>query len=179
MRRRTPIALALVSVAAAALVASAALLPSCGGGISRKTEPQTQTGQGGSGLQAPVEVGLTGPLPTVFPLCGQQGDLVSYDRAPLGVRATWEVPDDLPSLAQEALRQYEAQGDLVLHHADYLDLLGNVWACVVSGPSWVELVVIQDEGGDGAYAGSHSQDGPCLVSVMRLGEGEMGEDETG
>ena len=159
----------------AALVALSMLLPSCGGGPASQGGSQVRGERGGADLQVPIEVSLAGPLPSVFPSCGQQGEPVSYDRAPLGVRATWEVPRDLPNLAQEVLQQYESQGDLVLHHADYLDLLGNVWACAVSGPLWVELVVIQDEGGDEAHAGSHSQDGPCLVSVMRLGEGEMGD----
>ena len=174
--RRAPVALALGVVAVTVLVASAALLPSCGGGSVFSGGSQTQDGQGETSLQTPLEIVSTGPLPTVFPSCDQRGEPVSYDRAPLGVRATWEVPCDLPGLAQEVLQQYEAQGDLALHHADYLDLLGNVWACAVSGPSWVDLVVIQDEGGDEAYAGSHSQNGPCLVSVMRLGEGATGED---
>lgn len=174
--RRVPIVLALGGTVATLLIACAVLLPSCVGGPSFQEEPQDRDGREGAGLQVPVEAGPVGRLPTVFPSCERQGEPVSYSRAVLGVRATWEVAHDLPGLAQEVLEQYGAQGDLMLHYADYLDLLGNVWACAVSGPSWAELVVIQDRGGDEVHAGSHSQDGPCLVSVMRLGEGAMGED---
>ena len=119
----------------------------------------------------PIVVTPAGPLPTVFPLCADiETGPASYARGPLGVRASWEVALSLPDMATQVLQTYEEQGDIVLHYGGYLDFLGNVWACAVSGPSWVEVVVVQDQGGEEAYVGSHSQDGPCLVSVMRLGQ---------
>lgn len=120
--------------------------------------------------EVPVTVS-SGPLPTVFPLCADvEAGPASYARSPLGVRASWEVALSLPDMAAQVLQTYEEQGDIALHYGGYLDFLGNVWACAVSGPSWVEVVVVQDQGGEEAYVGSHSQDGPCLVSVMRLGQ---------
>lgn len=112
-----------------------------------------------------------GPLPTVLPFClDESSSLVSYDEGPLGVRASWEVAQGLPDVATQTLQAYEASGDVALHYGGYVDFLGNVWACAVSCPSWVEVVVVQDQGGEEAYVGSHSQGGPCLVSVMRLGQ---------
>ena len=119
----------------------------------------------------PIAVAPAGPLPTVFPLCADiEAGPASYARSPLGVRASWEVALSLPDMAAQVLQTYEEQGDIALHYGGYLDFLGNVWACAVSGPSWVEVVVVQDQGGEEAYVGSHSQNGPCLVSVMRLGQ---------
>ena len=119
----------------------------------------------------PIVAAPAGPLPTVFPLCADVGaGPASYARSPLGVRASWEVALGLPDMAAQVLQTYEEQGDIALYYGGYLDFLGNVWACAVSGPSWVEVVVVQDRGGEEAYVGSHSQDGPCLISVMRLGQ---------
>ena len=121
--------------------------------------------------ERPIVVAPSGPLPTVFPLCADvEAGPASYARSPLGVRASWEVALSLPDMATQVLQTYEEQGDIVLHYGGYLDFLGNVWACAVSGPSWVEVVVVQDQGGEEASVGSHSQNGPCLVSVMRLGQ---------
>ena len=134
---------------------------------ARSTEGQAVE-QGG---EQPIVVVPAGPLPTVFPLCADvEAGPAFYARSPLGVRASWEVALSLPDMAAQVLQTYEEQGDIVLHYGGYLDFLGNVWACAVSGPSWVEVVVVQDQGGEEAYVGSHSQDGPCLVSVMRLGQ---------
>lgn len=123
------------------------------------------------GDEQPIVAVPAGPLPTVFPPCADvEAGPASYARSPLGVRASWEVALGLPDMAAQVLQTYEEQGDIVLHYGGYLDFFGNVWACAVSGPSWVEVVVVQDQGGEEAYVGSHSQDGPCLVSVMRLGQ---------
>lgn len=134
---------------------------------ARSTEGQAVE----QGDEQPIVVVPAGPLPTVFPLCADiEAGPASYARSPLGVRASWEVALSLPDMAAQVLQTYEEQGDIALHYGGYLDFLGNVWACAVSGPSWVEVVVVQDQGGEEAYVGSHSQNGPCLVSVMRLGQ---------
>ena len=134
---------------------------------ARSTEGQAVE----QGDEQPIVVAPAGPLPTVFPLCADiEAGPASYARSPLGVRASWEVALSLPDMAAQVLQTYEEQGDIVLHYGGYLDFLGNVWACAVSGPSWVEVVVVQDQGGEEAYVGSHSQNGPCIVSVMRLGK---------
>ena len=134
---------------------------------ARSTEGQAVE----QGDERPIVVAPAGPLPTVFPLCADiEAGPASYARSPLGVRASWEVALSLPDMAAQVLQTYEEQGDIVLHYGGYLDFLENVWACAVSGPSWVEVVVVQDQGGEEAYVGSHSQNGPCLVSVMRLGQ---------
>ena len=134
---------------------------------ARSTEGQAVE----QGDEQPIVVVPAGPLPTVFPPCADvEAGPTSYARSPLGVRASWEVALSLPDMAAQVLQTYEEQGDIALHYGGYLDFLGNIWACAVSGPSWVEVVVVQDQGGEEAYVGSHSQDGPCLVSVMRLGQ---------
>ena len=121
--------------------------------------------------EQPIVAAPAGPLPTVFPACADvEVGPASYARSPLGVRASWEVALSLPDMAAQVLQTYEEQDDIALYYGGYLDFLGNVWACAVSGPSWVEVVVVQDQGGEETSVGSHSQNGPCLVSVMRLGQ---------
>ena len=155
------VVLAVVSVLFPRPVDDSAVSP------ARSTEGQAV----GQVDEQPIIAAPSGPLPTVFPACADiEAGPASYARSPLGVRASWEVALNLPDMAAQVLQTYEEQGDIVLHYGGYLDFLGNVWACAVSGPSWVEVVVVQDQGGEEAYVGSHSQNGPCLVSVMRLGQ---------
>ena len=155
------VVLAVVSVLFPRPVDDSAVSP------ARSTEGQAV----GQVDEQPIIAAPSGPLPTVFPACADiEAGPASYARSPLGVRASWEVALSLPDMAAQVLQTYEEQGDINLHYSGYLDFLGNVWACAVSCPSWVEVVVVQDQGGEEASVGSHSQNGPCLVSVMRLGQ---------
>ncbi len=131
------------------------------------TEPAS-SGIDGAGEHAPVVLG--GPMPTGLGDTGLSGDLVGYASAPLGVRATWRVDASLEATCAQVLGAYESQGDVELHQSGYLDLLGNTWACLVAGPSWVEVALVQDGGGDTGEVGAHSHGGPCTLSVMRLGQ---------
>ncbi len=131
------------------------------------TEPAS-SGIDGAGEHAPVVLG--GPMPTGLGDTGLSGDLVGYASAPLGVRATWRVDASLEATCAQVLGAYESQGDVELHQSGYLDLLGNTWACLVAGPSWVEVALVQDGGGDTGEVGAHSYGGPCTLSVMRLGQ---------
>ena len=162
----------VVLVAGAVVLAVVSVLFSRPVGDSAVSSARSTEGQAvEQGDERPIVVAPAGPLPTVFPLCADiEAGPASYARSPLGVRASWEVALSLPDMAAQVLQTYEEQGDIVLHYGGYLDFLENVWACAVSGPSWVEVVVVQDQGGEEAYVGSHSQNGPCLVSVMRLGQ---------
>lgn len=109
-------------------------------------------------------------MPTSFEGEGAQGELVGYALGSLGVRATWSVALPLEEAAAAVLGAYESLGNVELRHSGYLDLLGNTWACLVTGPSWVEVVVVEDGGGKSGEVGAHSQEGPCTLSVMRLGQ---------
>lgn len=117
---------------------------------------------------APIVV--SGPLPTSFEVDDEPGVLVGYATGPLGVRATWSVASSLEDAAAAVLTGYESQDGVELHYSGYLDLLGNTWACLVAGPSWVEVAVVEDGGAQGDAVGAHSQEGPCELSVMRLGQ---------
>ncbi len=157
------------------MVAAVALdLPLCSLASSGDSEEQ-ETPQAGSAAPTPdagaaVPVVVSGPLPTSFEVDGESGELVGYATGPLGVRATWSVASSLEDAAAAVLTGYESQGDVALHYSGYLDLLGNTWACLVAGPSWVEVAVVEDGGAQGDAVGAHSQEGPCELSVMRLGQ---------
>lgn len=49
----------------------------------------------------------------------------------------------VPEAAQDVLMEYQARGNCLLCEAGYLDLQGNVWACVVQGDGWVEVQVVR------------------------------------
>ena len=56
---------------------------------------------------------------------------------------------DIVDASAEVLERYEETEGCTLVYAGYLDLFGNVWACVVMGPGWAELSVVRStEGGD-------------------------------
>lgn len=58
------------------------------------------------------------------------------------------VSGDLPTVAQGLVLDYRSQGNCLLRHAGYLDLLGNVWGCVVQGPKWVDVCVVSQGNGE-------------------------------
>lgn len=65
--------------------------------------------------------------------------------------ARWESRDvegDLAQAATDVLEGYR-DGGASLAHAGYLDLLGDVWGCAVTGGDWAEVCVVrEDEGGE-------------------------------
>ena len=67
-------------------------------------------------------------------------------------------------VACHLLTSYRDEGDCALAHADYLDLLGRVWCCVVVGDGWSEVCTVWGSaGGD-----------KCEVSVLHLDGQEVG-----
>ncbi len=62
---------------------------------------------------------------------------------------TYETPEPLESAAQELLERYERQDRCLMRYAGYLDLLGEVWSCVVVGPGWVDVCVVRECGENG------------------------------
>ncbi len=54
------------------------------------------------------------------------------------------------------LESYKSAGQRLVR-SGYLDLLGNVWGCVVQGDGWVEICIIRAQ-----------EDGGCNVRVTRM-----------
>lgn len=69
---------------------------------------------------------------------------------------TYETTDELPQTASDLVCKYRDAKDCVLRSAGYLDVLGNVWSCIVEGPGWVDLCIV-NEGRGG-----------CEVEVVRM-----------
>lgn len=56
--------------------------------------------------------------------------------------------DGIVGAGTEVLERYKETQGCELVYAGYIDLFGNVWACVVTGPGWAELSVVRtDESG--------------------------------
>lgn len=70
--------------------------------------------------------------------------------------------DTLEERAEEALDAYQREADCALAYAGYLDLLGNVWSCVVVGHGWSEICLV---------TGGGENDEPDVRVVRIEGEG--------
>jgi len=94
--------------------------------------------------------------------------------ATTGLRDVTAAQDGVSVFAEEGtveqvachlLTSYRDAGDCALAHADYLDLLGRVWCCVVVGDGWSEVCTVWG-----------SSDGDkCEVSVLHLDGQEVGQ----
>lgn len=62
------------------------------------------------------------------------------------------------SVAAQLLRSYQKAGDCALVRSEQLDLLGNTWACVISGNGWIEMAFVQGE----------ADEAVCNVRIVRL-----------
>lgn len=75
-----------------------------------------------------------------------------------GVSPTSGYAETLEGRAEVVLTSYQGASDCVLAYAGYLDLLGDVWTCVVVGDGWSEICLVS-EGDD---------DGVASVRVVRI-----------
>jgi hypothetical protein len=96
--------------------------------------PLSAEGDTVSGLTDVPPVSLVETLPSE--LSGME-QLVSDDVT------TSQEALPVPEAAQDVLMEYQARGNCLLCEAGYLDLQGNVWACVVQGDGWVEVQVVR------------------------------------
>lgn len=164
-------AAAALCVAALVVLVASSCMPGSPQRVAN--DPQAPGSQSqGVGPQSPADSLPAPPDRAPFALLGG-GDLVGGDENPLGRRWTWRVPGGLVEVAGQALLDLEEQG-LGLRYAGYLDLLGNVWGCLVSGDAWVQAIVVREEEGDGTQDAALGRGGSSLVTVVRLGEGEVG-----
>ena len=84
--------------------------------------------------------------------------------APEGTRR-FEVPSRIDRVASALVGVYRKTHVCLVREAGYLDLLGDVWGCVMEGPGWVDLCLV---------SASDDEQGSA-VSVERtnvLGEGD-------
>ena len=87
--------------------------------------------------------------------------LVETAGSGMGVRATWSVGVSVDDAARSVLEGYERDEDMHLGRAEYIDLYGRVWSCVVSSSrGWSETVLVDGRGSD--------DDASCKVTVVRL-----------
>ena len=63
-----------------------------------------------------------------------------------GAKSDADRDDNLVDKGAEILERYEATPGCELVYAGYIDLFGNVWACLVTGPGWAELQVVRADG---------------------------------
>ena len=77
---------------------------------------------------------------------GQPSDGRSVRQTATGSITTWTAAGDLPEVASSVLVDYQDAGSCVLVHAGYLDLLGNVWCCTVTGDGWVDTCFVSERG---------------------------------
>ena len=142
----------------------------CGAGGPRSRECGAAAGDG----SAVVSVGTGGP--SAREDHGGAGAVEQPDglAATTGLRDVTTAQDGVSVFTEEGtveqvachlLTSYRDAGDCALAHADYLDLLGRVWCCVVVGDGWSEVCTVWG-----------SSDGDkCEVSVLHLDGQEVGQ----
>ena len=72
---------------------------------------------------------------------------------------------DLIDAGTEILERYEETQGCELVYAGYLDLFGNVWACLVAGPGWAELSVVHADQTGAAQTSVAHIDTPLLETL--------------
>ncbi len=183
--KRAP-AVALVCAAVLAVVALCLAVRSCGG-------EGAVSADGTGSAAAPEDVSVEEVLEAVVPpadesdavrdgsavgrdvtdldVCARLGELVETASGGLGVRATWEVAAGLEECAADILGQYEAQGDVSLAYDGAVDLLGQVWGCVVAADEgWAELVLVDARGASEEGREDGNGGTSCSVTLVRFGQ---------
>lgn len=106
-----------------------------GGGLATPIEPMPWTG-GASSPPLPdggdANLGVSSGVESLGDLAFSAPSSTSVREVDLGVAET----------AREVLGEYRSQGEVVLAHAGWIDLVGRTWGCVVRGPSWSELCLV-------------------------------------
>lgn len=95
--------------------------------------------EGGSVTDDGVSLGETGlDVAPVVPLPS------GLSEAPVE-RNEYAAALDVPACARRVVEGYREAG-AVLVRAGWVDLLGRVWGCVVSGPGWVDVCLVREVG---------------------------------
>lgn len=80
------------------------------------------------------------------PASTDRDDATSPETTGVGISSTdYHVDAGLEDSAAQVLEDYRDRGDCLLRQAGYLDLLGKTWGCVIEGPEWVDIVVLQEQ----------------------------------
>lgn len=116
----------------------------------------------GGGEGDPAAETAEGSLPDAAPAGARGAD------GPSG-RSVLLVDGDIVEAASDVLQQYREQRDVLLARSGWVDLVGNVWGCVVQGPGWVEVCLVS---GDEASGGSRVETIRMEVSEWRDAYGE-------
>lgn len=152
-RRMKAVLLGLFGVLLVVLVCGYLALGARGGVAGPSS---AESADGGGGLASPVETlpwtGGASSLP--LPDGGDANLGVSSGVESLGGLAlaapsstsVREVDLGVVEAAREVLDEYRSQGEVVLAHAGWIDLLGRTWGCAVRGPSWSELCLVCEAG---------------------------------
>ncbi|MDO4797311.1 MAG: hypothetical protein Q4A01_04730 [Coriobacteriales bacterium] len=121
------------------------------------------------GLQDGPGVGDTVPDTSDLPTTPEATDADDSDsvasqldvlHAPQGSRR-FQTQCGVDKTATELVGAYRSARVCLLHEAEYLDMLGNAWGCVVEGPGWVDVCLVR----------AGQDDGKSTVSVERLDAG--------
>jgi len=109
---------------------------------ARARSPDADRDDPGAGS---IGLGPIGAVPAI-PAELEQGRTIEHSELPL-VRE-----------ASRRLEAYRDAGSCSVECAGYLDMLGNVWGCLIQGEGWAEILVIGGE-----------EDGSSTVQTIRLG----------
>ncbi|MBO7674072.1 MAG: hypothetical protein J6S63_03580 [Atopobiaceae bacterium] len=109
---------------------------------------------------APEEEQSFESLDDELPFMGYEEQQVGGTEA---ATTTYRTDDDLPTVATDVMDRYRYGEACLVRGSGYLGLLARTWSCVIEGPGWVDLCVVQQE------------DKGCTVRVTRIVPGDRTE----
>ena len=107
---------------------------------------------------------------------GGQDDATVWEAQPAGTydaqvqfAALGQTPsledDGLVDACAEILERHQGTSGCTLVFAGYLDLFGNVWACLVSGQGWAEIDVVRAQEGGSPHVSQTRIDASVLQAL--------------
>lgn len=135
--------------------------------------------QGETAIQEYRDETLPGNKLSALPTC-EEGQLVATAENDMGARARWEVLGSVPEVSARILTDYREAGTFELAFDGYLDLFGAVWGCVVAFEGgWSEVVLVDGRSESDTSEEEPREVGTCAVTVVRLGQEQMRQAESG
>lgn len=136
-RREAAVALALLAAGALGLLAVFRGMS----GVPPAEVASTMTVRPRDGEDVPDDEGFAGEAPSQEEGQGEKG--ASGPSEGGAVRFDGSVEE----VSSRLIEEREGAGDCILARAGYLDFTGRVWGCVFQGNRWVEICLVEEDGG--------------------------------
>lgn len=136
-RRETAVALALLAAGALGLLAAFRGMS----GTPSAELASTATARTRDGGDEPDDEGFAVEAPS------QEGGQGEKDASGPPEGGAVRFDGSVEEVSSRVIGERERAGDYILARAGYLDFTGRVWGCVFQGNRWVEICLVEEDGG--------------------------------